>query len=402
VTLVPAHRAPGMAWVAWGGVGCAAALLCACPQMLDDRFGVTVPDARPAGAGGDAAGAGGALQGGASGMGGAGVGGDAAGGGGVGGGGTGGGGRGETGGSSGSLPPSIDAGPTGGTGSGQLEDRETVIAWDGVDDAAACRFGAPELLSGLALGGSEWGPAPNPNALTLLLASDAPGNEDLFEASRSSRGTTFTSATPLSTMNTASNEGSPFLAASNLALYFYSDRLGGVGGRDIYVAKRLLPVGSFLNPSPVANVNDVAMDHLPRLSADERTLVFTSTRAGGQGGADLWVATRSSTLFSFGTPVPIAGVNSAANEESGNLSADGLSIVFDSTRAGGLGGHDLWLATRSDDAAPFGEAVNLAGLNTSADEVNVLMSEDGNELFFSSNRGDGSTYQVWRGLRRCD
>ncbi len=382
MTLVIPHCAPGKGWVAWGGVGCAAALLCACPQLLDDRFSATAPDAGRGRGGGEASGE---PQGGAPGIGVAGAAGS-----------------GNDGASAGSEGASAAAGRAGGAGSGTLDGHETVIAWDGDDDAAACRFGAPELLSGLELGGSEWGPAPNPTALTLLLASDASGNEDLFEATRASRGTTFSSATPLSGMNTDANEGSPFLAASNLALYFYSDRLGGAGSRDIYVARRLLPVGGFFDPSPVANVNDAAMDHLPRLSADERTLVFTSTRAGGQGGADLWVATRSSALLSFGTPVPIAGVNTSANEESGNLSADGLSLVFDSTRAGGVGGHDLWLATRSDTVAPFGAAINLTGLNTSADEVNVLMSDDGNELFFSSNRGNGSTYQVWRGLRRCD
>ncbi len=39
-------------------------------------------------------------------------------------------------------------------------------------------------------------------------------------------------------INTTSNEGAPALSVDGTALYFYSDRPGGYGGRDLYVATR--------------------------------------------------------------------------------------------------------------------------------------------------------------------
>lgn len=309
----------------------------------------------------------------------------------------------DSGSSEGTGSPGADAGPSGTDGSGASEGTPTPIVWDGVSDADGCRFGPPERLSGFELAtGSERGPVLDPDSATLLLSSNRSGNEDLFEATRSGRGLAFSAASALSGLNTDADESTPFLAASDLAVYFNSNRSGGSGGRDLYVSTRLVSLVPFINPSRVANVNSAEDDSSPRLAPNELSLLFSSTRPGGAGGADLWLATRSSTWLNFGTPTPLAGVNSAANEDSGHLSTDRLAIVFDSTRDGGLGGHDLWLATRTGTDSAFGSPINLTGLNSGADEVSVSMSEDGQEILFSSNRADGSAYHLWRALRTCD
>jgi len=90
----------------------------------------------------------------------------------------------------------------------------------------------------------------------------------------------------------------------------------------------------------------------------------------------------------------------AALNESGGLSSDGLSLYFDSTRAG-AGGHDLWIATRSTTGEPFSNPLPLRDLNTSGDEYNVSLSRDDLELLFTSNRGGGATVQLYRSLRSC-
>jgi hypothetical protein len=95
------------------------------------------------------------------------------------------------------------------------------------------------------------------------------------------------------------------------------------------------------------------------MSADARTLAFTSTRTGGAGGTDLWVAKRASNWINIAPPVPLAGVNTTSDEEGGQLSDDQLALVFASTRDGGLGGLDLWLSTRRAAEVPFGAHVNL-------------------------------------------
>jgi hypothetical protein len=51
-----------------------------------------------------------------------------------------------------------------------------------------------------------------------------------------------------------------------------------------------------------------------------------------------------------------APVNSAANEMNAALSPDERSLYFVSTRAGGLGGADIWVSRRASLDAPWGES----------------------------------------------
>jgi hypothetical protein len=235
-----------------------------------------------------------------------------------------------------------ESGAAGSAGSAGTSD---AVVWNG-DADSSCSFAAAELLTGFGLGsGSLWGSALARGSLTLLFASRPEDDEEVFETSRPERGTRFEPAVLLQGINTASNEGTPFLTPDALSVYFYSNRAGGAGNRDLYVATRSSPSDAFVNTERLANVNGPANDHLPRLSG-ERTLVFTSTRSG-QGGADLWLATRDDAALDFGSPVPLPGINTSADEEAGQLSADQLTLVFDSDRSGGIGGHDIWFAAAS-------------------------------------------------------
>jgi len=47
------------------------------------------------------------------------------------------------------------------------------------------------------------------------------------------------------------------------------------------------------------------------------------------------------------TPVNAAALNSPASEQQPSLSGDGRTLVFASSRSGGFGGTDIWMATRT-------------------------------------------------------
>ena len=76
------------------------------------------------------------------------------------------------------------------------------------------------------------------------------------------------------------------------------------------------------DPSPVA-----AWDFNPEISADGRTLVFTSLRPGGHGLGDLYVSRRTGDGW---TPAENLGapVNTAADEFHPTLSGDGRTLYF--------------------------------------------------------------------------
>ncbi len=79
-----------------------------------------------------------------------------------------------------------------------------------------------------------------------------------------------------------------------LEIILSTGRPGGVGSEDLWVSTRattLDPWGTPVNLGPV--VNSTAFDGAPALSFDGTTLYFFSERAGGFGKRDLYVTTRT-------------------------------------------------------------------------------------------------------------
>jgi len=191
------------------------------------------------------------------------------------------------------------------------------------------------------------------------------------------------------------------VGASGLRLYFYSTREGSNGGgsRDLWFAERSTPVGRFAALTPLLELNSASNELLPRLSADELSIVFTSQRPEGKGATDIWAARRSSVAAPFAAPVNLAEVNTDVDDTGAWLSSDGLTIFFASNRAGGQGRLDIWRATRTGIDQPFGPAENVPGLNTPSDELDVSLSSDERELLLSSDR-DGVP-ELWRAVRDC-
>ena len=96
-----------------------------------------------------------------------------------------------------------------------------------------------------------------------------------------------------------------------------------------------------------------------------------------------------------------APINTAAGEGGPAPSDDGLSFYVHSTRAGGLGGEDIYVSQRPSPDAPWGTPVNLGPtINTASNDNGPIFSPDGHWMFFSSNRSGGfggnDVYASWR------
>jgi len=254
-----------------------------------------------------------------------------------------------------------------------------------------------------------------------------------------------------STINTTFNEQGPTLSNDELSLYFGSDRPGGMGGFDIWVSQRACracPWEAPLNLGPAINTSSAETG--PGLSIDGHLLFFRSTRPGGQGLGDVYLAKRANPKDDFGWEAPVAlgpDVNTAAAEagaeylqsaEDGaanlyfnrapaggtadlyyaaitrdgetlgpavliselsdpiatdqgpTLRSDGREVFFFSTRAGGLGDADLWTSTRRSVHDPWTTPVNVgAPVNSTAAEQQPSLSGEGRTLLFASSRSGG-------------
>lgn len=208
-------------------------------------------------------------------------------------------------------------------------------------------WGAPVNFAAVNTAADELCPTAHRNGKDFLFvrAGGTCGGQDLFATRlHATRGW----ASPWNlgcTVNSAGNEASPSLFDD--ALYFSSTRAGGMGGSDIYVS--MFDGESFGAPSPVPGVNTAADDSRPNLRRDGLELFFDSNRtgAGAQGGIDLWTATRGSSSEAWSVPVNLGpAVNSGANDLRPSLSWDGTTLYFGSTRVGGEGSQDIYVTTR--------------------------------------------------------
>ena len=119
----------------------------------------------------------------------------------------------------------------------------------------------------------------------------ASSGEDLY-VSRQNKDGSLGEPVPISpAINSSYNEGAGSISGDGKTLVFAScDRPHAIGNCDLYISRR---TGNNWSP-PVnlgLNVNSTEWDSQPSLSADGRTLYFTSTRRGGQGQEDIYVTT---------------------------------------------------------------------------------------------------------------
>ena len=194
-------------------------------------------------------------------------------------------------------------------------------------------------------------------------------------------------------VNTSAVETDPFLSKDGLSLYFSSQRPGGYGGYDIWVSQRATvddPWGPPQNLGP--NINTSFNETNPFITIDGHKLFFASDHTSGFGGTDLYVSRRHNKRDDFGWRYPEnlgPGVNTSANEAQPCLFEDEasgvISLYFSSGRAGGLGGNDIYASTLQEDET-FGPAVLVAELSSPRDDNRAFVRPDGLEVYIASNR----------------
>jgi hypothetical protein len=204
-------------------------------------------------------------------------------------------------------------------------------------------------------------PAPSKDGLTFYMASNRPGGQggiDIWVAQRESADDPWGDPVNLGpAINTAADEASPILVEHDggSEFYFSSTRAGGVtaeapgaiaGDSDIYVAP-VAPDGTIGQPVPAPGLNTGAGEFRPHVRRDGLEILFDSNAPGGSGGLDIWSAVRDSTAVAWWPPQNAGpNVNSPSNETRPYLSWGASTLYFGTARAGIEGVADIWFATR--------------------------------------------------------
>lgn len=212
-------------------------------------------------------------------------------------------------------------------------------------------------------------------------------------------------------VNSAANEMNAALSPDELSLYFTSDRPGGLGLTDIWVARRDCvgcPWGAPANLG--APFNSPSQDAGPRLSNDGHLLFFQSDRpVEGRVGGDIYLARRSDTNddFAWGTPVRLGpGVNTPDRTENAaaylQSAEDGSENLYFNRSIPGVVQPDIYVGAITRDGETRGDAVPVSELNVpTANDQHATIRKDGREIFFSSNRAGGvGNFDVYTSSRR--
>ncbi len=227
----------------------------------------------------------------------------------------------------------------------------------------------------------EYLPTPTADESTLIFTREINHNEDFYKSIKVDG--KWQTATYLSDqINTPQfNEGSQSISQDGKYLFFTGcNRPDGLGRCDIYIAqKKGDDWGKPFDLSPP--VNTPGWESQPSISADGRTLYFTSNRKGGYGGYDIWKSTL--TDKGWGEPENLGpNINTAFNEQSPFIHPDDSTLYFCSNGWPGLGGNDLFVSRLGKDGK-WQKPENLGyPINTNGDENGLTLTANGEHAFF--------------------
>lgn len=210
------------------------------------------------------------------------------------------------------------------------------------------------------------------------------GQEDIYIAQKDS--TTWINARPMSGVNTVGNEGAFAISGDGYYIVFAAcDRRESYGSCDLYYS--MFMDNEWTKPVNMGKVvNSVTWDSHPTLSADGRTMIFSSRRKGSVGGADLWM-TQKDEKNSWMTPWNLGSVlNSTGDDESPFLHPDGQTLYFRSDGHPGMGGFDIFYSRFDTYNNTWSTPINIGfPINTEGDEGSLSVSSDGKTAWFASN-----------------
>ena len=231
---------------------------------------------------------------------------------------------------------------------------------------------------------SEYLPSISADGAFLVYTRRINNQEDLYYSNF--KDGTWQKGQPMEAINTPFNEATQTLSADGrMLVYTACNRKEGLGGCDLYYSavqgNRWTPP---VNMGPVVNTR--AWDSQPSLSANGKTLFFASERGGGKGKRDLWVAQKRES-GRWAKPQNLGAIiNTDGNDEAPFIHPDGQTLYFMSEGHPGMGDYDLYYSRKEADGT-WGRPQNLGyPINTKAHEGALFVSLDGTTAYFTSDK----------------
>jgi tetratricopeptide (TPR) repeat protein len=188
--------------------------------------------------------------------------------------------------------------------------------------------------------------------------------------------------------NINSNVHDAAIAISNDGQKLFIFKDDSYDGGDIYIST--LDSNGWSAPEKIkGEVNTAAWEGSASLSADEKTLYFSSERPGGSGGRDLWKAIRMAD-GSWGDVKNLGPtVNTARDDDAPFIHPDGKKLIYSSQALNSMGSYDIFMTELNADST-WSTPKNLGyPINTPDDDRYFVLSTDGKRGYYASGKEGG-------------
>ncbi|HZL12327.1 MAG TPA: OmpA family protein [Prolixibacteraceae bacterium] len=190
-------------------------------------------------------------------------------------------------------------------------------------------------------------------------------------------------------INTTSDEGAATLSERGDLMIFTRCRFDKSKdlGAELFAANRSR--GEWSEPQLIELVGDSLSAAHPSLSADGTNLYFVSDRMGGFGGKDIWMATGNGG--SFDNPVNLGPEINTPGDEMFPFIRENGELYFSSNYLPGIGGLDIFKAVK-DEKGKWQVENMKAPINSPGDDLGIafIKGEVEKGLFSSNRKGSRS------------
>ncbi|MGB3777668.1 MAG: OmpA family protein [Tunicatimonas sp.] len=248
----------------------------------------------------------------------------------------------------------------------------------------------PEAVAGVNRLGMQYFPVLTVDQQTMIFTgrrgSSPQHDEDIYASHKDGNGNWAEPQLLSENITTPRNEGTCAVSADGRTLIFTAceDRRGR-GSCDLFITRRT--GNRWSRPENLGpGVNGRSWESQPALTADGRTLYFVSDRPGGQGLRDIYVSQWQDSLWG---PALNVGpeINSARDDVSPFIHANGQTLYFASNGLPGFGGFDLYVAELAGDN--WSEPKNLGyPINTAQDQASLHITADGRYGYYSNEENN--------------
>jgi len=256
------------------------------------------------------------------------------------------------------------------------------FALESYDQAPEIEFNAlPKYINS---NHSEYLPIMTADESRMVFTRRIGGNEDAYYSAKNDVGE-WTEPTLVSGLPAQFRKAALSMSIDgNMLVFAMADDPQGMGNFDLYYMENTN--GTWTRPvnfGPLVNTR--GWESQPCISADGRTVFFSSDRKGGEGGNDIWKTKRQSN-GKWSKPTNLGlDINGPKNEESPFIHRDQRTLYFRSNSHPGLGSSDIfmsWIIQFKKWVTP----VNLGyPINTIGNDGSLFVTLGGDSAYIASD-----------------